>query len=406
MRELSAADICRVAYVDRGLGRLVREADEVLFRHFWTGPSWALDRGAGYRRSIWASEKILSGTTTDGGVCMSQNATCVQALGNGDVVLGGEDGAFVVSKDGSSRLLSSDPIAFFAREPTHEGELVAVSVTARRAGVLNLDKGFRPVLSFESSDGEPLDATAAPDGSFLAVGFCSGTVKLVWNSGARLNLKMSEPSDCLASAEGVVAAASYTAPTKVLVWCAKTGAVLQRFDACTGGFDLANIGGIQMLNPQCLLVWDSRRVLYEAFVENGFIRRLAETNSTGAHIDRGKVCVSPDGTKAVAAGAKAAILVDLRTGYVMRKLDVHYAQVRFTPDGKFVVAAQGKPHAIAYSDISELPYLMVFDASTGALKRQIRMQTTLKQFSVAGSTICGVQRERRNLGRAVVWQFC
>lgn len=68
------------------------------------------------------------------------------------------------------------------------------------------------------------------------------------------------------------------------VWCAETGTVLQRFDACTGGFDLANIGGIEMLNPKCVLIWDSRRVLYEAFVENGFVRRLAETNSTGAHI--------------------------------------------------------------------------------------------------------------------------
>lgn len=54
----------------------------------------------------------------------------------------------------------------------------------------------------------------------------------------------------------------------------------------------------------------------------------------------------------VAAGAKAAILVNLRTGHVEKKLDAHYALVRFTPDGKFVVAAQGKPHAVAYSDIS------------------------------------------------------
>lgn len=214
---LDVLSVCRVAGLDTAMRELIQASDDTLFRRFWQGSCWAVDTSRGYRDAIFASRKLRRGDATEVGASKRlRHASWVQALGNGSVIIGGDNGVTVMDRHGISRKAGSTPIAFFGHEPLSNRELIAVS-THRSVGILDSFTGFHLLFRFGENDGEALDTAAPPDGQFIAVGFSSGVVRLAWRNGRELCLRMSEPADCLACARGVVAAASFTAPTKVLV---------------------------------------------------------------------------------------------------------------------------------------------------------------------------------------------
>lgn len=345
-------------------------------------------------------------------------------------------------------------IALFSKKPVGSSGQVLAATTSKLIVLLDIDRSrhslrrplrWRSLDNYELEDGALVELTVSVCGTLALAGFDTGRVRIIStgeNGGLRHILSMRESADLVACSGRWVVAACFMQPIGCVVWDARDGRALYRFDQTSVSWEeVTQLAGLAPTGDEDVFaLWngkhelrllDARRgsflppVSVRARISRGVRRTVADEGELGAasaHVGRGRMVLAVDSGRAVLSSSNRVVVAELPNlgGQIRPKSrrPSYYAQLQLDGARRSLVALSTDERAVVTADanafgglstwvagrtaLAATPTLRVWDAVSGKLCREMRLPSPASDLSVSANIVAAVSLK---VGQVVVNKF-